>query len=113
MPNAIVLTQIGTLYLAALLNALGAGALAASSGALSNTSSSVHQAFIGSIGWFGIGTLLSVAIIILHHVIGLYWGERRDGDPVQTAIPVASMMSFLLFVLGTWEAAPLFRHLGI
>jgi len=112
MPNAIVLTRIGTLYLAALVNPLGAGVLAASSGAYP-TSSSVHQAFIGSIGWFGIGTLFSVATIILHHVIGLYWGERRDGDPVQTAIPVASMISFLLFVLGTWEAAPLFRHLGI
>ena len=111
MPRVIVFARIGTLYLAGLLNVIAEGVLAASSGALSNSSSSVHQAFIGSVGWFGIGTLFSVATIILHYAVRYCWSEGREGDLVQTAIPVASMMSFLLFVLGTWAAAPLFRLL--
>lgn len=112
MWDAIVFARIAPLYLAAFLNAVAVGGLVAFSKALSSNSPSIHHAFVGSIGWFGVGILFSAATIILQHLWRLYWGEIRDGDFVQTAIPVASIISFLLFLLGIWESVPLIRHLG-
>jgi len=58
MPNAIVLTRIGTLYLAALLNALGAGALAASSGAIQHLRPSIKLS-LAQLAGLGLGRCLA------------------------------------------------------
>ena len=112
MPQASIFARIEMVYLAAILNAVAVGMLLVSSDALSNKISSVHQAFVGSIGWFAIGLLFSGATIILHLAAGRYRGAGRESDLVRTAAPVASIMSLFLFILGVWESAPLIRHLG-
>jgi len=112
MPHAAAFARIEAMYLSAVLNAVAVVALLASSDAMSDKSAPIHQAFIGSIGWFGIGALFSGATVVLYHVTRHYCGEGREGDLVRTATPVASIMSFLLFVLGIWESAPLIRNVG-
>jgi hypothetical protein len=101
------------MYLSAALNAVALVALLASSDVLSGKSPHVHQAFVGSIGWFGIGVLFSGAAVIFYHFTRHYYGEGGGGDLVRVATPVASIMSFLLFILGMWESAPLIRNVGL
>src|SRR5262249_46653982 len=109
MAHTDAFSRIEMVYLAGVLNAVAVAALLVSSDAVS---SRFHQAFIGSIGWFGIGVLFSGATIILYHFTRYYFGEGREGDLVRTATPVASAMSFLLLILGIWECAPVIRSLG-
>jgi hypothetical protein len=108
MPHTAVFGRIGAVYLSAALNAVALVALLASSDVLSGKSPHV-----GSIGWFGIGVLLSGAAIIFYHFTRHYYGEGGEGDLVRVATPVASIMSFLLFILGMWESAPLIRNVGL
>src|SRR3981081_3997859 len=61
--------------LSAALNAVALVALLASSDVLSGKSPHVHQAFVGSIGWFGIGVLFSGAAVIFYHFTRHYYGE--------------------------------------
>jgi multisubunit Na+/H+ antiporter MnhB subunit len=86
------------MYLSAALNAVALVALLASSDVLSGKSPHVHQAFVGSIGWFGIGVLFSGAAVIFYHFTRHYYGEGGGGDLVRVATPVASIMSFLLLI---------------
>lgn len=113
MPHTAVFGRIGAMYLSAALNAVALVALLASSDVLSGKSPHVHQAFVGSIGWFGIGVLFSGAAVIFYHFTRHYYGEGGGGDLVRVATPVASIMSFLLFILGMWESAPLIRNVGL
>jgi hypothetical protein len=77
------------MYLSAALNAVALVALLASSDVLSGKSPHVHQAFVGSIGWFGIGVLFSGAAVIFYHFTRHYYGEGGGGDLVRVATPVA------------------------
>ena len=113
MPHTAVFGRIGAVYLSAALNAAALVVLLASSDVVSGKSPHVHQAFVGSIGWFGIGVLFSGAAVIFYHFTRHYYGEGGEGDPVRVATPVASIMSFLLFILGMWESAPLIRNVGL
>src|SRR6266566_6354812 len=96
MPHAAVFGRIGAVYLSAALNAVALVALLASSDLLSGKSPHVHQAFVGSIGWFGIGVLFSGAAVIFYHFTRHYYGEGGEGDLVRVATPVASIMSLPL-----------------
>src|SRR5258707_15139952 len=80
MPRTAVFGQIGAMYLSAALNAVALVALLASSDVLSGKSPHVHQAFVGSIGWFGIGVLFSGAAVIFYHFTRHYYGEGGGGD---------------------------------
>lgn len=103
MPHTAVFGRIGAVYLSAALNAVALVVLLASSDVLSGKSPHVHQVFAGSI-WFGIGVLFSGAAVIFYHFGRHYYGEGGEGDLVRVATPVASIMSFLLFILGMWES---------
>ena len=111
MPPTPVYARIAAVYVFAVLNAVALIALLASSDAISGESSDVHHAYIGSVGWFGIGVLFSGAAVAFFHLARHYYGERSEDDLVRSVTTVAPIMSFLMFVLGIWESAPLIQNI--
>ena len=113
MPHTAVFGRIGAVYLSAALNAVALVVLLASSDVVSGKSPHVHQAFAGSIGWFGIGVLFSGAAVIFYHFSRHYYGEGGEGDLVRVATPVLQSCLSSCFILGMWESAPLIRNVGL
>ena len=104
MPQTPFYARIGTVAVLATLNAIALIVLLGLSGAISGKSHLViTHAHIMPMGWFGIGVLFSGATIFVYYFVRYYYGDESRSNLVRSIVPVASIMSLLMFILGIWE----------
>jgi hypothetical protein len=104
MPQTPFYPRIGTVAVLATLNAIALIVLLGLSGAISGKSLLViTHAHSAPMGWFGIGVLFSGATIFLYYFARYYYGKESRSNLVISVVPVASIMSLLMFILAIWE----------